>query len=100
MSASKTHEKRRSALADTLRDQLDALPYGPGSKCGLCGDTVIGQRHRVIDAIAGRIRAGEPWQSVVNDWLGYDADEAAWSNDQVHIAADMAVYALAVSVDE
>jgi hypothetical protein len=27
--------------------------------CGLCGDTTLGARHRIIEAIASLVRAGE-----------------------------------------
>lgn len=99
MSRKETHDRRRIATVVRLLEQLDALPYGPSKPCGLCGDTVLGQRHRIIEAVAERIRAGEPWQSVVEDWLGYGPDDALWTLDQVHIAADFAVYALAVTAD-
>jgi hypothetical protein len=38
---------------------LDAFPgLGPVSPCGLCGSG-LPQRHRVVDAMAGRLEAGE-----------------------------------------
>ena len=38
----------------------DCYPeLGPSSPCGLCGDTILGQRHRIIDAITERSLAGE-----------------------------------------
>lgn len=43
----------------TLLTGLDDLPVGPASPCGFCGDTILGQRHRIIDAIAERLIAGE-----------------------------------------
>jgi len=69
-----------------MREQLDAAFPGNAGPCGFCGDTLVGGRHRVIDAIAERIRAGEPWESVCAD---YTDEQALWP--------DMAVLALAVS---
>jgi hypothetical protein len=71
--------KRQAVVVAALRPALDdAFPAnGP---CGVCGDTTLGQRHRRIDVIAERIRAGEPWESVIADydWYreGYTAEHA------------------------
>ena len=44
----------------TLMDWLSTVEgLGPSSRCGLCGDTILGQRHRIIDAIAERLVAGD-----------------------------------------
>jgi uncharacterized protein (DUF433 family) len=49
--------------------------------CGLCGTPDLDQRHRVVDAIAGRLAAGEDPVEVAADYgLALDAVEAvlAW----------------------
>lgn len=59
--------KKQLRIVNTLREQLDE--HFPNSdQCGLCGDTDLGQRHRVIDAIAGQIRAGEHPDVVADDY--------------------------------
>lgn len=45
------------ALEAMLTDCYPEL--GPSSPCGLCGDTILGQRHRIIDAITERALTGE-----------------------------------------
>jgi hypothetical protein len=50
--------------------------------CGLCGTPGLDQRHRVVDAIAGRLAAGEDPVEVAADYgLALDAVQAvlAWS---------------------
>jgi hypothetical protein len=48
---------------------LDAYPeLGPVSPCGLCGSG-LPQRHRMVDAIAGRLAAGEGEEDVAADYL-------------------------------
>jgi len=61
---------RRQRIARTLAAGIDEhlKPAGPSSPCGLCGDTVLGQRHRVIDAIAEQVRAGEHPDVVAADY--------------------------------
>jgi hypothetical protein len=47
---------------------LDAFPgFGPTSPCGICGSG-LPQRHRVVDAIAGRLAAGESEEEVAADY--------------------------------
>jgi len=36
--------------------------------CGICGTPGLDQRHRVVDAIAGRIAAGEGETDVADDY--------------------------------
>lgn len=48
------------AYADPLLDAV-ALPASP---CGICGVPGLPQRHRVIDAIAGQLEAGEIWEEI------------------------------------
>lgn len=45
----------------SLLDALDGMDPGPGpmSVCGMCGDTILGQRHRIIDAVTERLIAGD-----------------------------------------
>lgn len=62
--------KRQERAVAVLRDQL-AEHFPQDGPCGFCGDTILGQRHRVIDAIAGQIRAGEA-PDVVADDFGVD----------------------------
>lgn len=50
--------------------------------CGLCGTPGLDQRHRVVDAIAGRLDAGEGPEEVAGDYLlSVEAVEAveAWA---------------------
>lgn len=56
-----TEEALRYGFPAVLLDALDAMQPGPGpgSPCGLCGDTILGQRHRIIDAITERLRIGD-----------------------------------------
>jgi hypothetical protein len=67
----------------TLPPEIDAaVPYsGP---CGLCGG--IEARHRVLDAIAERVRAGEPVADVAEDYGKTEAVVAAiaacWDYDR------------------
>lgn len=62
--------KRQAQIAATLAEQINQhlKPAGPTSPCGFCGDTTLGQRHRVIDAIAEQIRAGEHPDTVADDY--------------------------------
>lgn len=48
---------------------LDAFPeLGPVSQCGLCGTPGLPQRHRIVDAIAGRLEAGEGPGALAEDY--------------------------------
>jgi hypothetical protein len=63
--------KRRTGLAIAVAGHADpALDaffprLGP---CGLCGTPGLDQRHRVIDAMAGRMAAGESVEDVADDY--------------------------------
>jgi hypothetical protein len=68
--ARKPHVRRvrlATALAAHADPALDAhFPrHGP---CGLCGVPGLGARHRVIDAIAGRLEGGEGPEDVAADY--------------------------------
>lgn len=68
-------------LAAHADPALDAFfpRLGP---CGICGVAGLDQRHRVVDAIAGRLAAGEDPGEVAADYgLSLDAVQAvaAWS---------------------
>jgi hypothetical protein len=53
-------DRRALVLAAHHDPALDAFPgFGPVSQCGLCGTPGLPQRHRVVDAIAGGLAAGE-----------------------------------------
>jgi uncharacterized protein (DUF433 family) len=54
-------------LAAHADPALDAFfpPLGP---CGICGTPGLNQRHRVVDAIAGRLEAGEDPDEVAEDY--------------------------------
>lgn len=54
-------------MVAVLREELSEH-FPADGPCGICGDTILGQRHRVIDAIAGRIRAGDDPSSVAEDY--------------------------------
>ena len=47
-----------------LLDQVNEAFPGNSGPCGLCGDTILGGRHRVIDAIRERLVAGEGDEAV------------------------------------
>ena len=53
------------AHADPVLDEFFP-PIGP---CGMCGTAGLDQRHRVVDAIAGRLAAGEDLEDVAEDYL-------------------------------
>jgi hypothetical protein len=62
-----------AAHADRALDEFFPL-VGP---CGLCGVPGLPQRHRVVDAIAGRLAAGEDPGVVAEDYgLPFAAVEA------------------------
>ena len=68
-----------AAHADPALDAFFA-PHGP---CLLCGTPGLGARHRVIDAIAGMLEAGEDPDEVAEDYaVSLDAVQAvsAWSS--------------------
>ena len=83
--ARKPHERRvRLALAVAAHADpaLDAFFARGSVPCGLCGIPGLPQRHRVVDAIAGRLAAGEDSQDVAADYLvSVDAVRAveAWA---------------------
>jgi hypothetical protein len=68
--ARKPHAARvRLALAAAAHGDpaLDAFPeFGPATVCGLC--SVLPQRHRIVDAIAGRLAAGEGPGALAEDY--------------------------------
>lgn len=70
--ARKPHKARARdalALAAHTDPALDALAgLGPVSQCGLCGTPGLPQRHRIVDAIAGRLEAGEGEDDVAADY--------------------------------
>lgn len=70
--ARKPHKARvRAALALAAHADpaLDALAgLGPTSQCGVCGTPGLPQRHRIVDAIAGRLEAGEGEDDVAADY--------------------------------
>lgn len=49
------------------RAELDRY-FPPNGPCGFCGDTEIGARHRIIDAIVDAVRAGEPIEVVAEEY--------------------------------
>ena len=61
---------RQGRIAQNLADQIDEhlKAAGPASPCAFCGDHPLGQRHRVIDAIAEQVRAGDPPDEVADDY--------------------------------
>jgi hypothetical protein len=78
----KVRVKLATAVAAHADPALNAFPeLGPVSPCGLCGSG-LPQRHRIVDAIAGRIAAGEDPDEVGADYdLSPEALEAvqAWA---------------------
>ena len=68
----RTHKARvKLALAVTAHADpaLDAFPgLGPVARCGLCGTPGLPQRHRIVDAIAGRLAAGESRHDIAADY--------------------------------
>lgn len=67
--AARPHWRRvwlAQAIAAHLDPALDGLGLGPTSNCLLCG-TGLPQRHRMVDAIAERLAAGD-----TEDELAYD----------------------------
>ena len=79
----KVRVKLALVLAAHADPALDAFPeLGPVSDCGLCGTPGLPQRHRIVDAIAGRLAAGESVEECAADYnLLPDAVEAveAWA---------------------
>ena len=68
--AARPHKARAQlalVLAAHADPSLDAFfpRLGP---CGLCGTPGLDQRHRVIDAMAGRMAAGESVEDVADDY--------------------------------
>lgn len=56
-----------------LLDRLgDVGGIGPASPCGFCGDTILGQRHRIIDAVTERLVLGD--EGVAEDYDIPDCD--------------------------
>lgn len=56
------------AMAAHADPALDAFPgLGPVSPCGLCGSG-LPQRHRVVDAIAGHLAAGEAPEDLAEEY--------------------------------
>lgn len=76
--------RRRDALAVAAHSDpvLDAWPqFGPVTACGLCGSG-LPQRHRIVDAMADRMGAGESAEEVAEDYgvpLEAALVVAAWS---------------------
>lgn len=52
--------------ADPVLDEFPEL--GPVTGCGICGTPGLPQRHRMVDAIAGRVAAGEDEEDVAADY--------------------------------
>ena len=79
----KARVKLALVLAAHADPVLGAFPeLGPVTPCGLCGTPGLPQRHRIVDAIAGRLAAGEGPDALEADYnLLPDAVEAvaAWS---------------------
>lgn len=81
--ASRPHKARRDAYRDWLvaahaDPALDVLPW-PATPCGFCG--WMPQRHRMIDAIAGMLTAGEDAETVAYEYdvpSGQVAVVASW----------------------
>lgn len=48
-------------------DLLD-LVFPPNGPCAFCGDEIVGARHRVIDALAEHVCAGDSIDSVAEDY--------------------------------
>ena len=67
----RTHKARAKlayALAAHADPALDEWPQlGPVSACGLCGSG-LPQRHRIVDAIAGRLAGGEDHEDIAADY--------------------------------
>jgi hypothetical protein len=59
--------RRQARVIETLRADVDEH-FPQSGPCGLCGDTVLGQRHRIIDTIAELVRAGEGIEDVMADY--------------------------------
>ena len=53
----------------SLTPILDRL-FPPRGPCAFCGDEIVGARHRVIDAIAERVHAGDPIEEVASEYPG------------------------------
>jgi hypothetical protein len=70
--ARKPHAVRRGlalALASHADPALDAFPeLGPVSPCGICGTPGLPQRHRVVDAIADQVAAGEDEEDLAGEF--------------------------------
>jgi hypothetical protein len=66
------HQPRRRlalAVAAHADPALDAWPQlGPVSPCGICGCPELPQRHRMVDAIAERMAAGELPEDMADDY--------------------------------
>lgn len=63
-----------------LLEQVDEAFPGNAGPCGLCGDTILGGRHRVIDAVRERLVVGEG-DEVVDDY------DLPWAWAAVAVAA-------------
>ena len=64
--------KRRVQLALAVAAHADPVlgeHFGPATPCGVCGVAGMPQRHRMVDAIAGRLAAGEDLAEVAEDCL-------------------------------
>jgi hypothetical protein len=70
--ASRPHATRRRlalAVAAHADPALDAWPQlGPVTRCGICGVPELPQRHRMVDAMAERMGAGESVEEVAFDY--------------------------------
>jgi len=56
-------------LAAHADPALDAFPeLGPVSACGICGVPGLPQRHRIVDAIAAQLAAGEFEEDLVGEY--------------------------------
>lgn len=54
-----------AAHSDPALDEFEPA-YGP---CGICGVPGLTQRHRIVDAIAGRLAAGEDARALARDYV-------------------------------
>ena len=79
-----TGEQLALAIKAHADPALDAFPgLGPTSQCGVCGVPGMPQRHRVVDAIAGHLAAGECEGDVAEEMgISLDAVMAvqSWAN--------------------